>query len=97
MDATAYFSAGTYRFLTTTDDGIRAWVDDQIVIDGWRVQPPTNYYGDKALAEGYHTVRAEYYEETGNAEVKVSGCGYKAANKEMSRVLGSPFLFISEK
>ncbi|MEZ4706459.1 MAG: LysM peptidoglycan-binding domain-containing protein [Caldilineaceae bacterium] len=68
---TAYFAAGTYRFLTTTDDGIRVWVDDQLLIDGWRVQPPTNYYGDKALAEGYHTVRVEYYEEAGNAEVKV--------------------------
>ena len=68
---TPYFTGGTYRFLATADDGIRVWVDDQLVIDGWRVQPPTNYYGDKALSEGYHTVRVEYYEETGHAEVRV--------------------------
>ncbi len=66
-----YFSAGTYRFYATSDDGISIYTDDQNIIDAWRIQPATNYFGDIELGEGYHTIYVDYYEETGNAEVRV--------------------------
>src|SRR5687768_4387689 len=29
-------AAGTYTFATETDDGVRVWIDDVLVIDDWR-------------------------------------------------------------
>ena len=67
-----YFAAGTYRFFATVDDGLRLYVDDKLVIDAWRVQPATNYFGDLRLSPGNHTLRVEYYEEGGSASVGLS-------------------------
>lgn len=67
-----YFQAGNYRFFATVDDGIRIYVDNQLVLDAWKVQPPTGYFGDVYMPAGYHTLRVEYYEEAGNAEISVT-------------------------
>ncbi|MFN8491920.1 MAG: LysM peptidoglycan-binding domain-containing protein [Caldilineaceae bacterium] len=67
-----YFSAGNYRFFVTVDDGLRLYVDNILVIDSWRVQPPTNYFGDIMLSPGNHSIRVEYYEETGGATIHLT-------------------------
>lgn len=67
-----YFRAGNYRFYATADDGIRVYVDNRLIIDGWRVQPATNYYADVNLNEGYHLIRVEYYEADGVSKIVVS-------------------------
>ncbi|MEZ4737001.1 MAG: LysM peptidoglycan-binding domain-containing protein, partial [Caldilineaceae bacterium] len=54
---TAYFQAGTYRFYATVDDGIRVYVDGHLIIDSWREQPATSYFGDIYLGEGNHSLR----------------------------------------
>jgi hypothetical protein len=64
-----YFQAGTYRFFATSDDGVRVYVDNQLVIDGWRVQPATSYFGDIYLGEGWRHIRVEFFEESGVAGV----------------------------
>ena len=69
---TLYFSAGNYRFTTTTDDGVRLWVDSHIIIDKWYDQPPTSHSGDIYLAAGNHTVVMEYYEHSGGAVARLS-------------------------
>src|SRR5438045_505562 len=33
--------AETYTFYTTTDDGVRLWIDGQLIIDKWVDQAPT--------------------------------------------------------
>ena len=66
------FSSGTYRFTATADDGVRVWVDGQIVIDAWRDQPPTTYTGDKYISSGDHMIMVEYYENGGGATIQVS-------------------------
>lgn len=68
---TAYFQAGTYRFYATVDDGIRVYIDGHLIIDSWREQPATSYFGDIYLGEGNHSLRVEYYEEGGAASVRV--------------------------
>ena len=68
---TLTFAAGTYRFYVRSDDGARLWVDSQLVSDHWNDQAATTFYGDATLAEGAHTVKLEYYEHTGFAEVKL--------------------------
>ncbi len=61
------FSAGTYRFYAYVDDGVRLWIDGELVIDQWHDSTPTTYTADLTLAEGKHGLRMEYYEHTGNA------------------------------
>ncbi len=64
--------AGTYTFRTTTDDGVRLWVDDKLVLDFWKNQSATARTGTIALAAGrkYHLVM-EYYDNTGKASAKL--------------------------
>lgn len=58
-----YFRAGTYRFTTYTDDGIRLWVDGHLLIDAWR--PMRGYRSATVrLSEGTHDVRMKYFERT---------------------------------
>jgi hypothetical protein len=63
---------GTYRFSATSDDGIRVWVDGQLIIDEWRDQPRRTFYADEHLAAGSHLIIVEYYENSGAALVSVS-------------------------
>jgi hypothetical protein len=60
-----YFRAGRYRFTTRTRDGVRVWVDHQLVIDRWRDQRATMWTGEVTLTEGDHLIRMEYYNATG--------------------------------
>jgi glucose/arabinose dehydrogenase len=64
------YTAGTYRFKVTGDDGIRVLVDGDQIIDGWLYQSPTTYTADVELSEGEHTVVVEYFEFTGGAVAK---------------------------
>jgi hypothetical protein len=66
------FTAGTYRFFTSTDDGVRLWVDGHLLIDAWYNQSlPNTHWGDIVLNQGYHTVKVEYYENGGEAHAHV--------------------------
>ena len=69
---TVSLSAGTYRFTTVTDDGVRLWVDGTLVIDKWMDQAPTSYQVDVVLASGAHGVIMEYYENAGGATAQMN-------------------------
>ncbi len=69
---TEWLKAGTYRIYATTDDGVRVFVDNQLVIDGWKVQAAATYFGDVALGEGNHELRVEYYQASGVALLYVN-------------------------
>jgi hypothetical protein len=56
-----YLGAGHYRFVTRTHDGVRLWVDNQLVIDRWRDQRTTTWNGESVLADGDHFIKMEYY------------------------------------
>jgi hypothetical protein len=63
----------TYRFFTTTDDGARLWVNNQLLIDQWGNQPPTEYWGDIPLTAGqWYPIKMEYLEDSGGAEAHLS-------------------------
>lgn len=64
-------AAGTYRFTATSDDGIRVWVDDRLLIDSWRDQAPTTVAADRTLTAGHHLVRVDYYENGGGAVARL--------------------------
>ena len=67
-----FVSAGTYRFTATSDDGIRIYVDNRLVIDQWYDHAAQTFTADVDLTAGHHLVRVEYYENMGYAVAKVS-------------------------
>lgn len=73
-----HFSNGTYRFFAKTDDGVRLWVDGDLVIDFWHDQPATTHSGTRTLNAGIHQVKVEYYEHTQYASIVVWWSGDSA-------------------
>jgi hypothetical protein len=65
------FDEGLYRFHAVIDDGVRLWVDDQLVIDRWSDGARRELTTDHRLSAGYHSLRVEYYERTGEASIQV--------------------------
>lgn len=58
---------GNYVFTATADDGIRVWVDGNLVIDQWAEHSATTYSATMYLGAGNHSVRVEYFEDYGDA------------------------------
>lgn len=65
------FETGTYRFHVIVDDGVRLWVDDQLIIDAWQDGPARHLTADLRLFQGEHDLRVEYYEHLGEARIRV--------------------------
>lgn len=64
------FAAGNYRFSATMDDGMRVWIDDQLIIDSWTDSQVHTVSADRYLSGGRHSVRVEYFEAGGVAVAK---------------------------
>lgn len=63
----------TYTFYTTTDDGVRLWINGQLVINSWINQAPTERTGSIALtAYQKYDITMEYFENTGGAVARLS-------------------------
>lgn len=53
---------GDYTFYTTTDDGVRLWIDDTKIIDKWQDQSATEHQGMMTLEGGKnYSLRMDYY------------------------------------
>ena len=63
---------GRYQFASTTDDGVRLWVNNQLIIDQWRDQSPTTKRAEIDLPGGSIPVKMEYYDNTGGAKAQLS-------------------------
>ena len=58
-----------FEFRTRSDDGVRLWIDDVLVIDNWTNHGPRyDYSGNITLVAGQqYAVKMEYFENTGGA------------------------------
>ena len=65
-------TAGTYRFTATSDDGVRIYVNGQLVVNGWSDHQPQTFTGDITVAGGSVPVIVEYYDRTGGAQVAMT-------------------------
>ena len=62
----------TYRFYTLSDDGVRLWVNGQLLINNWTDHPTTENSSTIALTAGQkYDVKLEYYDHTRNAVAKL--------------------------
>jgi hypothetical protein len=63
----------TYTFYTTSDDGVRLWVNGQLVVDNWTDHPATENSGTITLVAGQkYDLKVEFYENGGGATAKLS-------------------------
>jgi hypothetical protein len=65
-----YFHAGCYRFALYADDGVRLWVDGELLVNEWHAGIGEYHSPVTYLDTGYHTVVVEYFEDTGGAEIR---------------------------
>lgn len=65
------FAPGRYRFTTTSDDGVRLWVNNRLVLDRW-LDMSAMTVSDVVDVPGTAEVRLEYYEGIGAAKVKLT-------------------------
>jgi len=66
------FEAGTYTFTAMTSDGMRLYIDGNLVLNRWRDQAPTIYTLQLILSQGTHLVTVEYYEQTRSGTAQLS-------------------------
>ncbi len=67
---------GDYALVARTDDGVRLYLDDTLMIENWGDHPPQSKAVDVRLEEGKpHKIRIEYYDDRGGA---VAQFGWRA-------------------
>jgi len=69
---------GDHVFTTTTDGGVRLYVDDAVLVDAWDDHAIRDDTATAALTPGWHTVRLEYRNpsEVAYAKLAWSGPGF---------------------
>ena len=63
---------GTYSFTITSDDGMRLWVDGELILDAWYEHPALTLTAQKYLGPGHHLIKVEYFEKAGLAVAQLS-------------------------
>jgi hypothetical protein len=66
-----YFSPGAYEFFAVSDDGVRVYVDNILVLNAWFDGYNARSGRTEGIGAGWHTIRVEYYERTGAGNVRV--------------------------
>lgn len=62
----------TYQFTTTTDDGVRLWLNDRLLIDNWTDHSTADDLAAIALIGGqFYRLRMEWYDKSGGAVAKL--------------------------
>ena len=68
-DGAVALAAGRYDLVVTSDDGVKVWVDDRLVVDDWSIHAAKE---DRVpLTVGRHRLRLEYFQNTGAAALEV--------------------------
>ncbi len=62
------FVNGSYEFIVGSDDGVRVWLDSEVLFDDWKDR---SFKTDSEVLElsGEHNLSLEYYEKRGNARL----------------------------
>lgn len=68
---TTYTPPGRYRFVATSDDGIRVYLDDELLIDRWNDHAEHVDSIERYLPGHHHTIRVDYYENDGVAVARL--------------------------
>jgi len=85
--------AGEYTFVTTSNDGIRLWVDGRLVIDNWTDHGATVDMGKIVLqAHKRYPIKMEYYQTLGGAITKLAWIPpNRAKQKQQQKITETKF------
>ncbi len=64
-------AAGTYTMDVWADDGVRIFVDNQLIINGWESGGARHYTASVNVTRGAHEVRVEYFQSSGDSLIQV--------------------------
>ena len=65
--------SGTFTFTTYSDDGVRLWLNDSLLINQWNDHSVTAHSSTVNLIEGeFYKIRLEYYDNTADAVIKLN-------------------------
>tara|TARA_Y100000590_G_scaffold107022_1_gene121744 strand:+ start:1563 stop:2798 length:1236 start_codon:yes stop_codon:yes gene_type:complete len=74
---------GEYTFYTVSDDGVRLYVNNQLIIDQWNPQPPKEFSGTIFLdSNKKYLIKVEYFEE-GGGEAMILGWESEYFSKQL--------------
>jgi hypothetical protein len=65
------FPAGTYRFTTVSDDGVRLYVGDKHIITDWNKHPALTNVATVSLSGGSYPVALDYFDDVGAALLRM--------------------------
>ena len=65
-------TAGSWTFYTTSNDGVRLWVNDTQIIDNWNQHAVTEDSAVVNLAAGWYPIRLEHFNQNGTSEITLS-------------------------
>lgn len=66
---TEWFESGTYQFTLSTDDNLRLWVDDRLLVDRWTGGQGVHISQMTKLSQGFHLLNVEHYDSGGPASL----------------------------
>lgn len=83
----------TLTFYTQTDDGVRLWVNNTLLIDHWGPQASTEWSGSMAVVAGQqYTIQMDYLEAQGYANARL----YWGASAFDKAIISKPYLFSAQ-
>lgn len=68
---TNYLQEGRYQFGIVVSGRVKLYVDGNLIINKWGYQSSTTYVAERDLSEGSHKIILKYYNQTGNAVIKL--------------------------
>ena len=92
------FEQGLYRFYATMDDGMRVYVDEELLIDEWQDRSEREVVASRQMSAGSHVLRVEYYDRRHGAlanlrwEKDRSYAGWKGMYWANPDLMGQPLL-----
>ncbi|MDB5292307.1 MAG: glycoside hydrolase, partial [Phycisphaerales bacterium] len=69
-------TTGTYTFSTRSDDGVRLWVNGQLIVNNWTAHGVTQNSGTISLKAGQkYTIKMEYFQNLGTSTAELLWSG----------------------
>ncbi len=64
--------SGVHKIAAMSDDGVRVWVENQLIIDAWKYQGATLYTHKMPLEKGKsYAIKVEYFQGGGDATISL--------------------------
>lgn len=60
-----------YTIFTRSDDGVRLWIDGNLVINNWTMHSLTENKARVRLSQGNHTIQMDYFEQSGSSQIQL--------------------------